>query len=99
MRVLRLFSFYSCVLPIQGFSGIVVEICSSIFTGGHLGAFLSIFTYVPFPVVAVLAFYNSMACVSDNIQISNQFTVNELNALGFRWPKPGILYLRHFKKI
>ena len=49
--------------------------------------------------VAVLAFYNSMACASDNIQISNQFTVNELNALGFRWPKPGVLYLRHFKKI
>ena len=49
--------------------------------------------------VAVLAFYNSMASVSANIPTSNRFTVNELKKLGFRWPKPGILYLRHFKKI
>lgn len=49
--------------------------------------------------VAVLSFYNSMASVSANIPINNQFTVNELKELGFKWPKPGILYLRHFNKI
>ena len=49
--------------------------------------------------VAVLAFYNSMASVSGNIQTSNLFTVKVLKELGFRWPKPGILYLRHFRYI
>lgn len=49
--------------------------------------------------VAVLAFYNSMASMSRNIPMSNRFTVDELKQLGFRWPKPGFRYLRHFKKI
>ena len=49
--------------------------------------------------IAVLAFYNSIASVSKNIPISNEFTVNELQKLGFRWSKAGLRYLRFLKKI
>ena len=49
--------------------------------------------------VAVLAFYNSIASISKNIPISNEFTVNELQKLGFRWSKIGIRYLGYMKKI
>jgi hypothetical protein len=49
--------------------------------------------------VAVLAFYNSIASVSKNIPISNEFTVNELQKLGFRWSKAGLRYLLYLKKI
>ncbi len=49
--------------------------------------------------VAVLAFYNSMASISSNIPISNQFTVNELKELGFKWPKIGLRYMWYMKKL
>ena len=49
--------------------------------------------------IAVLAFYNSIASVSKNIPISNEFTVNELQKLGFCWSKAGLRYLRFLKKI
>ena len=49
--------------------------------------------------IAVLAFYNSIASVSKNIPISNEFTVNELQKLGFRWSKAGLRYLLYMKKI
>mgnify|MGYP003291491487 CR=1 FL=1 len=49
--------------------------------------------------IAVLAFYNSIASVSKNIPIKNEFTVNELQKLGFRWSKAGLRYLRFLKKI
>ena len=49
--------------------------------------------------VAVLAFYNSIASVSQNIPISNEFTINELQKLGFRWSKAGLRYLCYLKKI
>ena len=49
--------------------------------------------------VAVLAFYNSIASVSKNIPIRNEFTINELQKLGFRWSKAGLRYLLYLKKI
>ena len=49
--------------------------------------------------VAVLSFYNSIASASKNIPISNEFTVNELKKLGFKWSKIGIRYLVYMKKI
>lgn len=49
--------------------------------------------------IAVLAFYNSIASVSKNIPIKNEFTVNELQKLGFRWSKAGMRYLRFLKNI
>ena len=49
--------------------------------------------------VAVLSFYNSIATMSRNIHMSNDFTVNELKKLGFRWSKIGIKYLSYIKKI
>ncbi len=49
--------------------------------------------------VAVLAFYNSIASLSKNIQVSNDFTVDMLSKLKFKWSKVGIGYLRHVKKI
>ena len=49
--------------------------------------------------VAVLSFYNSIASTSKNIPISNEFTVNELKNLGFKWSKIGIRYLSYMKKI
>lgn len=49
--------------------------------------------------VAVLAFYNSIATLSKNIPIDNKFTLRELQRLGFQWSKPGLLYLRYFRKI
>ena len=49
--------------------------------------------------VAVLAFYKSIASVSQNIPISNEFTVNELQKLGFRWSNVGVRYLLYMKKI
>ena len=49
--------------------------------------------------VAVLAFYNSIASVSKNIPINSEFTVNELQKLGFRWSKAGLQYLLYMKKI
>lgn len=49
--------------------------------------------------IAVLAFYNSIASVSKNIPIKNEFTVNELHKLGFCWSKAGLRYLHFLKKI
>ncbi len=49
--------------------------------------------------VAVLSFYNSIASASKNIPISNEFTVNELKKLGFKWSKIGIRYLSYMKRI
>ncbi len=49
--------------------------------------------------VAVLSFYNAIASASKNIPISNEFTVNELKKLGFKWSKIGIRYLSYMKKI
>ena len=49
--------------------------------------------------VAVLSFYNSIATTSKNIPMNNDFTVNELEKLGFKWSKIGFRYLRRQKKI
>ena len=49
--------------------------------------------------VAVLGFYNSMAAVSRDVPISNDFTVNELKKLGFKWPKVGLRYLCYMNKL
>ena len=49
--------------------------------------------------VAVLSFYSSIASTSKNVPISNEFTVNELKKLGFKWSKIGIKYLSYMKKI
>ena len=49
--------------------------------------------------VAVLSFYSSIASTSKNIPMSNEFTVNELKKLGFKWSKIGIRYLSYMKKI
>ena len=49
--------------------------------------------------VAVLSFYSSIASNSKNVPMSNEFTVNELKKLGFRWSKIGIRYLSYMKKI
>ncbi|MBE5939166.1 MAG: NAD-dependent epimerase/dehydratase family protein [Lachnospiraceae bacterium] len=49
--------------------------------------------------VAVLSFYSSIASSSRNIPISNEFTVNELRKLDFKWSKIGIRYLSYMKKL
>jgi hypothetical protein len=49
--------------------------------------------------VAVLSFYNAIASTSKNVPMSNEFTVNELKKLGFKWSKIGIRYLSYMKKI
>ena len=49
--------------------------------------------------VAVLAFYSSIASLSENVPTSTAFTVEELKRLGFRWSKIGLGYLRYLKKI
>ncbi|MBQ8546758.1 MAG: AMP-binding protein [Clostridia bacterium] len=49
--------------------------------------------------VAVLSFYNSIASTSKNIPMSNEFTVNELKNVGFKWSKIGTRYLSRMKKI
>ena len=49
--------------------------------------------------VAVLSFYNSIASTSKNVPMSNEFTVNELKKLGFKWSRIGIRYLSYMKKI
>ena len=49
--------------------------------------------------VAVLAFYSSIASLSENVPTSTDFTVAELQKLGFRWSKVGLRYLRYLKKI
>ena len=49
--------------------------------------------------VAVLSFYSSIASASKNVPMSNEYTVNELKKLGFKWSKIGIRYLSYMKKI
>ena len=49
--------------------------------------------------VAVLGFYNSMAAVSRDVPINNDFTVNELKKLGFKWPRVGLRYLCYMNKL
>lgn len=49
--------------------------------------------------VAVLSFYSSIAIASRNVPISNEFTVNELKDLGFKWSKIGLRYLSYMRRI
>ena len=49
--------------------------------------------------IAVLSFYNISATSSSNIQISNEFTVNELKKLGFKWSKISLKYLKYMKAL
>ncbi len=49
--------------------------------------------------VAILSFYSSTASISKNIPVNNDFTIHELEKYGFKWPRVGIKYLRHMKKI
>ena len=49
--------------------------------------------------IAVLGFYNSMAAVSRDVPINNDFTVNELKKLGFKWPRVGLRYLCYMNKL
>lgn len=49
--------------------------------------------------VAVLSFYNAIASSSDNIKISNDFTVKELKKLGFEWSKISLKYLAYIRTI
>ena len=49
--------------------------------------------------VAVLSFYNAIASVSENIELSCDITVNKLKELGFKWPKIKLGYLKYMLKI
>ena len=49
--------------------------------------------------IAVLSFYNAIATSSSNVPMSNEFTVNELKKLGFKWSKIGLRYMHFMKKI
>ena len=55
--------------------------------------------YIDDKEVAVLSFYSSIAVASKNVPISNEFTVNELKDLGFKWSKIGLKYLSYMRKI
>lgn len=49
--------------------------------------------------IAVLSFYNAIASSSKNVPISNEFTVNELKKLGFKWSKINLKYLNYIKTL
>ena len=49
--------------------------------------------------VAILSFYNAIASSSANVPISNEFTVAELEKLGFKWSKISLRYLSYINKI
>lgn len=49
--------------------------------------------------IAVLSFYNTIATSSKNVPISNQFTVDELEKLGFKWSKISLKYLNYIKTL
>ena len=49
--------------------------------------------------VAVLSFYNTIACSSRNVPISNEFTVEELKKVGFKWSKINLKYLNYIKTL
>ncbi|MBO4391245.1 MAG: AMP-binding protein [Lachnospiraceae bacterium] len=49
--------------------------------------------------IAVLSFYSTIASNSKNIRINNDYTVNELKKLGFKWSKINLRYLSFLKKI
>lgn len=49
--------------------------------------------------IAVLSFYNAIASSSKNVPMSNEFTVNELKKLGFKWSKINLRYLNYLKTL
>ena len=49
--------------------------------------------------IAVLSFYNSIASASKNVPMSNEFTVNELKKVGFKWSKINLRYLNYLKTL
>lgn len=49
--------------------------------------------------IAVLSFYNAIASASRNVPMSNEFTVNELKKLGFKWSKINLRYLNYIKTL
>lgn len=49
--------------------------------------------------VAILSFYSSIATASKNITIRNEFTLRELEKLGFKWSKIDLRYLKYLKKL
>ncbi len=49
--------------------------------------------------VAILSFYSSIATASKNITIRNEFTIQELEKLGFKWSKIDLRYLKYLKKL
>lgn len=49
--------------------------------------------------IAVLSFYNAIASSSKNVPISNEFTVKELEKLGFKWSKINLRYLNYIKTL
>lgn len=49
--------------------------------------------------IAVLSFYNSIASSSKNVPMSNEFTVNELKKVGFKWSKINLRYLNYLKTL
>ncbi len=49
--------------------------------------------------IAVLSFYNAIASSSKNVPMSNEFTVNELKKLGFKWSKINLRYLNYIKTL
>jgi nucleoside-diphosphate-sugar epimerase len=49
--------------------------------------------------VAVLSFYHAIASSSANVPISNEFTVEELKKLDFKWSKITLRYLSYINKL
>ena len=49
--------------------------------------------------VAVLSFYHAIASSSANVPISNEFTVEELRKLDFKWSKITLRYLSYINKL
>ena len=49
--------------------------------------------------VAVLSFYHAIASSSANVPISNEFTVEELRKLEFKWSKITLRYLSYINKL
>lgn len=49
--------------------------------------------------IAVLSFYNAIATSSQNVPMSNEFTVQELKKLGFKWSKINLRYLSYIKSL
>ena len=49
--------------------------------------------------VAILSFYSSIASISKNITMRNDFTIRMLNDLGFTWSKVDLKYLKYLRKM